>query len=77
MCTGWEYHAYLLQQRVTTGLTLYEPTDDEVVPWDVAKIGFRNVKQAYVISVRAKRDKAKKCTGTNPCIFKPVAYPAK
>ena len=51
--TGWEYHSYLVQQR-TSGVIIYEPTDNVVQQWKPGVHGITSVKAAYAVTVRPK-----------------------
>ena len=52
-------------------LTLYEPSNDEVVPWSYEVHGIRTFKAAYDVSVRRKARKGKK-SNDRERIFLPV-----
>ena len=67
--SGWEFHAYLLQNRTTTGLTLYEPTDEETVPWVAGVHGFLRMKEAFRVTVRPQRREGVKYHCVPPQVF--------
>jgi hypothetical protein len=66
----------VLQHRSNTGVTVFEPTDDVVVPWEPCELGIQNIKAAFYVSVRLKRDKKRKLSGHPIPIYKPVVLSA-
>jgi hypothetical protein len=52
---GWEFHAYLVQQR-PAGLTIFEPADNVVLPWREGLFGLQFIKKAYIISVKRRHE---------------------